>query len=131
MSRPVPKRRLTLAREFRNSVKAGPRVWSIVALAFLCMVVLPLLSKLATLLAIVLVAAGLFFVGPVILRAVADALLARFKQAVVFRVFTDVGGVVPPMKRTDEAVVKSVQGRGGPRQGSVIEVEAVPESRQS
>ena len=70
MSRPVPKRRLTLAKEFRNSVKAGPRVWSIVALVFLCMVVLPLLSKLATLLAIVLVAAGLFFVGPVILRAV-------------------------------------------------------------
>ena len=30
--------------------------------------------------------------------------MARFKQAVVFRVFTDVGGVVPPMKRTDEAL---------------------------
>ena len=134
MTRPVPKRRVTLGREFRNSVKAGPRVWSIVALAFLCIVVVPLLSKLATLLVIVLIAAGLFFIGPVIARAVIAGLIARAKQAVVFRMFTEVGGVVPASaegSRAGDPLPHTVSGPGRRSQADVIEVEAVTEEKKT
>ncbi len=131
MSRPVPKRRLTLAKEFRNSVKAGPRVWLIVAVAVFCLVLLPLLSKLASLLAMALVGIGLFFVAPVIISAVVRGLVGQVKETVVFRVFTSTAGTAAAMKRTGEVLGQPVPPGSGQarqvRQTNVIEVEAVTE----
>lgn len=130
MGRPVRKRRLTLARELRNSVKAGPRVWLIVAAAFLSLVLLPLLSKLASLLAMVLVGAGLLFVAPVIIGAVVRGVVGQFKEAIAFRVSTKVAEAAPPMKPARDLPARRVSdGRGKARQADVIEVESVAEGK--
>lgn len=131
MGRPARKRRLTLAKELRNSVKAGPRVWLIVAAAFSSLVLLPLLSKLASLLAMVLVGVGLLFIAPVIIGAVLRGLVGQFKEAVVFRAFTKVAATAAPMKPTSELLTNCPPtGRGKARQNDVIEVEAVTEERK-
>ena len=107
-------------------------MWSIVALAFLCVVVVPLLSKLTTLLVIVLIAAGLFFIGPVIARAVIAGLVARFKQAVIFRVVSQAGGVASDTRsQSGEVLQNAVPGRGKVREADVIEVEAVAEENRA
>ena len=130
MSRPIRKRPLTLARELRNSVKAGPRVWLIVAAAFLSLVLLPLLSKLASLLAMVLVGGGLLFVAPVIIGVVVRGMVGQFKEAVVFRVFTRVPEASPTMKPVGSVLAgRTSPGRGKARQTGVIEVEAVAEEK--
>ncbi len=138
MSRPLPKRRLTLGKEFRNSVKSGPRVWLIVAGAFLCLVLLPLLSKLASLLAVVLVVVGLFFMAPVIISAVVGGLVNRFKQEFGLRVFTPVsgtaggsseGGMKQAGGTTPGQTGRVIGGGGKTRSREVIEVETVTEDR--
>ena len=134
MSRPIRKRRVSLAKELRQSVKAGPRVWSIVALAFLCLVALPLLSKLASLLAMALVGIGLFFIAPVIISAVLRGLVGQFKEAVSFRVFTNVAAAagVATVKRSGEMLGNvAPAGRARERQANVIEVETVTENGKS
>ena len=125
MSRPVRKRRLSLGREFRNSVKAGPRVWLIAAAAFLGLLLLPMLSKLVSLLAMIAVGIGLFFIAPVILSVVVGGLVRQFKQAVVFRAFAAASvGRWPAMKRAGEMLANPTPGSIGrpPRQADVIDV---------
>lgn len=89
MSGPVrSKRRLSLAGEFKKSVKAGPRVWLIAGGAIVCLLGLPLLNHLLSLLATFAVGVGLLFVAPVIISAVAGGVLAYLRKRMVVRVFT-------------------------------------------
>ena len=123
MSNPIrSKRRVTLAREFSNSVKVGPRVWLIAAGAFVCLLGLPLLSHLLSLLAMVAVGIGLLFVAPVIISAVAGGVLAYLRRRMVIRVFTPGGG--GPGSAAEKATVP-LTGARSIRQAEVVKVTTV------
>ena len=123
MSNPVrSKRPLTLAREFKNSVKVGPRVWLITAGTFVCLLGLPLLSHLLSLLATVAMGIGLLFVAPVIVSVIASGVFASLRRRMVVRVFTPEGG--GPASAARKAGVP-LNGPRNIRQAEVIQVKTV------
>jgi hypothetical protein len=78
MNQPLNVHRRTLRREFRDSYRAGPRVWRLAAVIFLCVVAFPVFGWLALLFA-------LLFVLPAIAGGLLGRLISSFRDARILR----------------------------------------------